>query len=308
MSSKTDSQIMAEHVMKLFGVLMLSCMAVKILDTLSPTMIPPFEITYGPVAIQLNWFLVEAFVFSFAMSGRMRKWMNDYSIATTNQLPASVTGCFYFSELLLILSPVMPQIWPSMIAMLLITIMTMNARCRTSMISKQKELQWTKSDKKMLATSILYSLAVTAIIFCLLFFKLGKSKYILEWRYIAMLPPLLLIVPRFLMGSKDVREEKDIAEALKSKDIPESLRGYVWFIVFSLWIFIASTVQIGIFLLFSELSGIRAAGHMWFDDKGHFLLPVCAGHVSFVIGGIGVIALGAYFMVFPLPDSKTTSS
>jgi hypothetical protein len=241
----------------------------------------------GPYQVPLNPFVFVATIFSLFMLGKIYIWIDNYSKVIQKSLPCLLVLCFFGAEALTVCLIRIPSFWPLLVAILLIVIMTMNASCRGAVI-KNKECN--KKDYLILWAPITICLITSIVIFCFLYYYIKLHDRI---SYLTALPPLLVLIPRWLMRSNKMRID-GLGQA------PEEIGYYVWFTVFTVLTFIATAAQVSFIWMFNiiELNRGEVFSKNWFDEYGNFCCDNCSYDIMVLYVFLGVMGFVGYY-VFP---------
>lgn len=191
-----------------------------ILDREGP--VKPFP-SYGPVEVFRHPFLLVASIFALYITVKLHHWLLDYK-NYLYPLPIPVLICWAVSECLVVLSCFVPKYWLLVIAFLMIARMMMDSWCRYKSVQVEKR-QWNVS-------------GIIRAAFCCV--AMGGTIWFATWKfvddaklldYITILPVMLIIIPRVLMDSKDVREVRRFAD-------------YAWYPAVTVFVFVTGAAHI----------------------------------------------------------------
>ena len=240
---------------------------------------------YGPIEIILHPFSIIACVFSFLMARQIKTSLVKYDNHIKSNLPQldmPKWSVFFFilGEILLFLLLIMPTLWPMLLAFLLVDRMIINAFFRSQLVVLNGSID-PREDK--IVISLLVCLAVSGAALVVLIFLIEHTNW---WEYTVFFPPVLIFIPRYLLRCSKVRQ----ANAMGS---------YIWFHVYTIFVFIATTAQIGFRWLFNEISRASLGEKSRWFSEGKFVPDYCACDLLFFFAILGLIALVGYFYVFP---------
>lgn len=251
------------------------------------TPIPPIVI--GSYKVPQNHFGIGACIFSLFMLGKIYQWITDYS-KTIKTFSLLLVLCFFGAETLTVSMVFLAPFWPLLVALLLIVIMTMNASFRVAVI---EDKSCDCRDITILLKPIFICLITAAAISCLLYYFI-KTKDIRC--YLSAFPPLLVLVPRYMMRSNKMRID-GLGQA--SREIGY----YIWFTVFTVLTFIATATQVSFILVFNLVGkgGTEKFDVRWFNECGDFLQEACVYDIMFLYVCFGIMGFIGY-NIFPKPN------
>lgn len=223
----------------------------------------------GPFQVPRHLFLLFACVFATVIATKLRHWMEQYR-KKDEELPLLTLLCFIASEVVLIVSCIMPSLWLLSISFLFVIRMTMDAVCRYYTTSASNGT-WNRSESVKVCC---YCVSVSiGIAFCTWRF-VSDVKW---FNYTALLPPLLVIPPMILMSFKEAHEAKDFAD-------------YAWYPTVAVSVCIAAAAQV----CFSAMIPMVSS---WAEQNGkkpeYYMYNILSVVVIFCL--IGVI--GSYMAV-----------
>jgi hypothetical protein len=276
-----------------FGYFFLMLLAVIFKLLLSGEPIVPNEMieislpAFGTFKVPQHYFSLFVFAFSFGMSLQIFLWVKHFEKSLRIDFPVLATGCLFVSLCLLFYSCWFSSRWLPTISFFWVVCMTMHASCRYSSLTTPR---WERKEiYSFIGSSIVCLIAI--VVMSLFIYSQLKNASRLD--YVVILPILLIVVPRWLMGPTTIRNEADFESS-------------VWYQIYTVFIFIMSLAQIGFKLLQEVIKQVNNKGMPeWFVKKNIngveqiILSNECIWDILSFFAVLSVVGLISYFCVFP---------